>query len=126
MAARRHVRALAEAIFATHHGPPPPNRIEWVCADFEDFVEQAGPRPELIFDGALLLATWVAPTTIGQRPPLARLSLEDRARALDTLERTPAGLPILALKAILSTIYYEHRDAQEEIGVQLDCLEDAR
>lgn len=113
-------------MFATHEGPPPPNRIEWVCADFEDFVEQAGPRSELIFDGALFVATWLSPPTIGRRPPLARLSLEDRARALDTIERTPAGLPILALKAILCTIYYEHRDAQEEIGVELDCLGDAR
>ncbi|MEQ9318130.1 MAG: hypothetical protein RIF41_03185 [Polyangiaceae bacterium] len=126
MASRRHVRALAEAMFATHEGPPPPTRIEWVCADFEDFVEQAGPRSELIFDGALFVATWLAPPTIGKPPPLARLSLEERARALDTIERTPAGLPILALKAILCTIYYELLDAQEDIGVELDCLEDAR
>lgn len=126
MASRRHVRALAEAMFATEQGPPPPNRIEWVCADFEDFVEQAGPRSELIFDGALFVATWLAPATIGKAPPLSRLSVEDRAHALDTIERTPAGLPILALKAILCTIYYELADAQEEIGVELDCLGDVR
>jgi len=125
MATRRHVRALAEAMFATDSGAPPPNRIEWVCADFEDFVEQAGPRSELIFDGALFVATWLAPPTIGRRPPLARLSLDERSRALETIEGTPAGLPILALKAILCTIYYEHRDARAEIGVDGECMGEA-
>lgn len=122
MASRRHLRALAEAMFATPTGPPPRNRIEWLCADFEDFVEQAGPRSELIFDGALFVATWLAPAAIRSRPPLARLSLAERARALHTIEGTPAGLPILALKAILCTIYYEHEDAKREIGIEPGCM----
>jgi hypothetical protein len=125
MASRRHVRALAEAIFATETGAPPRDRIDWLCDDFDDFVEQAGPRSELIFDAALTVATWLAPPAIGALPPLARLSLDDRARALEAIEKTPAGIPILALKAILCTIYFEDPDALAEIGVEPGCMEGA-
>ncbi|MCA9620023.1 MAG: hypothetical protein KC731_13450 [Myxococcales bacterium] len=117
MASSDELRAFAEALFSTPDGPPPAERIAWLCEDFHDFVEQAGPRSELIFKGALFVATWLAPPTIGRRPPLANLSLADRSRALETMEQTPAGLPLLALKAILCTIYYEDPGARAEIGV---------
>ena len=122
MASRRQLRALTEAIFATTDGPPPKDRIDWLCDDFDDFVEQAGPRSELIFNGALAVATFLAPPLIGALPPLSRLSVSDRARALEAIEATPAGLPILALKAILCTIYYEDPDALAEIGVEPGCM----
>jgi hypothetical protein len=117
MRSLRDLRAVAEAMFAGEDGPPPASRVEWLCRDFDDFVERAGPRSELIMTGALFAASWLAPLAIGRRPPLARLSLGDRCRALEQLEKTPAGLPLLALKAILCTIYYEHPDALREIGV---------
>ncbi len=118
MASRRdRVRVVAEAMFARDEGPVPSERLDFVADDFIDFLEQAGPRPELIMGSALHLATWVAPLVIRRRPPLSRLPVADRVRALETLEETPAGLPLLALKAIMCTIYYEHEDALQEIGV---------
>lgn len=116
------VRPVAEAMFASEDGPPPADRLDWLCADFEDFLEQAGPRPQLILGGALAVATWVAPLSIGRRPPLGRLSIADRCRALHRTEETKAGLPILAVKAMLSIMYYEHPDAQADIGVDTDCM----
>ena len=108
------LKPFAEALFATCEGPAPSQRIDWLCADFEDFVELAGPRSKVILGGALALAT-LAPIAIGRRPPLARLDLDARCRALEALEESAAGLPLLALKAILCTIYFEHPDVRREI-----------
>jgi hypothetical protein len=117
------VQAVAEALFATEQGAPPADRLAWLCTDFDDFVEQAGSRPRAILTGAIFVATWLAPLSIGARPPLARLSIADRCRALERTEATKLGLAILGVKAILSIIYYEHPDAQLEIGVDNSCLE---
>jgi hypothetical protein len=117
------VRAVAEALFAREEGAPPAERLAWLCEDFDDFVEQAGARPKAMLTAAVFVATWLAPLSIGQRPPLARLSIADRCRALEKTEATKVGLAILGVKAILSIIYYEHPDAQAEIGVDTSCLE---
>lgn len=116
------VRPFAEALFSTDAGPPPPERLDWLCKDFEDFVERAGVRSRVVLSSGLAIANWVAPLTAKMVPPLGRLSIEDRCRALEATEGTPAGLPILAVKAILSLLYYEHPDALREIGVDRTCL----
>lgn len=108
---------VAEAMFLRDEGPVPEGRLNWLSEDFVDFLEQAGPRSELIIGGALSIATWVAPLAIGRRPPLSRLTVTERCRALETLEKTPAGLPLLALKAVLCMLYYEHEDSKAEIGI---------
>ncbi|MBK8938984.1 MAG: hypothetical protein IPM79_15495 [Polyangiaceae bacterium] len=113
----RDARVFAEALFADAGGPPPSNRIDWLMRELEDFVEQAGPRVRAILVGGLLVASWAAPPLAGRAPPLSRLSLADRVRALDALEHTPAGLPLLAVKAILSILYYEHPEALRDAGV---------
>jgi len=113
----RDARAFAEALFSTERGAPPEARIDWLLTELADFTENAGARATLILQGGLLTASWLAPPLIGRAPPLARLSVADRCRALDKLEHTPAGLPLLAVKAMLCIIYYEHPDVQRESGI---------
>jgi len=121
-AAARAARVVAEALFAREDGPPPTDRIDWVCRDFEDFITHAGPRSEVVLTASLVVATWIAPLSIRRRPPLSRLSLADRCRALHKTEGTMIGLSILAVKAILCFIYYEHADSLSEIGADAECL----
>jgi hypothetical protein len=113
----RDARAFAEALFAGPSGPPPDERLRWLVDDLSDFLAQSGPRSWAVIAGGLEVATWLAPPLVGKLPPLARLSVEDRCRALERLEHTPAGLPLLAVKAILCILYYEHPDVLAEIGV---------
>lgn len=86
-------------------------------AEVADFVEQGGPRVKAILVGGLLVAQWTAPALIGKAPPLSRLRLEDRCRALDKLEHSSFGLPLLAVKAILCILYYEHPDVLRANGI---------
>lgn len=113
----RDARAFAEAMFAHGDGPPPANRLDWAMIELDDFLDHGGPRVEMILRGGLGLATWAAPALLGKLPPLARLSVAERQVALDRLEHTPAGLPMLAVKAMLCFIWYEHPDTLREIGV---------
>lgn len=85
--------------------------------DVEDFVAKSGPRVLTIFAGGLTVASLLAPALIGKVPPLSRLSVEERCRALDRLEETPLGLPLLAVKAILCILYYEHPGSLRDMGV---------
>lgn len=121
---RQLARVVAEAMFHRDEGRVPAERLDWLSEDFVDFLEQAGPRSELIIGGALHVATWLAPLVVGKRPPLSRLSIVERIEALERLEKTPAGLPLLALKAVMCTIYYEHPDARSEIGIDGECMGD--
>jgi hypothetical protein len=89
----RDARAFAEALFAGPHGPPPDERLRWLVADLADFLEQSGPRAWAVITGGLEVATWLAPPLIGKLPPLSRLSIEERCRALDKLEHSPPGCP---------------------------------
>lgn len=116
------VRAIAEAMFASASGPPPAERIDWLVADYLDFVRAAGVRPRLLLGSALRAVTWVAPLAVGRRPPLGRLGVADRCRALERTEGSALGLAVLALEAILCIIYFEHPDAQRDIGVDTSCL----
>ena len=51
------------------------------------------------------------------RPTLLRsMPLELRIRVLDRMERSFAGALIVALKAALCIVYYEHPGAAAEIG----------
>jgi hypothetical protein len=116
------LRSVAEALFCREEGPPPADRLDWLCADFDDFISQAGVRAQTIINASLMAVTWVAPLTIRQAPPLGRLSLAQRCHALEAMEETDLGLAVLALKALLSIIYYEHPDSMAEIGVDKTCL----
>ena len=119
---RAEVRALAEALFSTHAGPPPAERVDWLVDDLHDFLSHAGARARVSFQLCLTAVSALAPVTVGHRPSLARLSHEDRLRSLERLERSPAALAIFGAKAILCMIYYEHPDAPREGGFVTDCL----
>jgi hypothetical protein len=114
--------ALAEALFTTDEGPPPEERLAWLCDDLDHFLAHAGPRAKLSYWLCLTAISLVAPLMIGRLPPLRGLSREDRARALERLERSPLGLAVFGGKAILCIIYYEHPDAARLVGHDGKCL----
>ena len=119
---RAEVRALAEALFSTHDGPPPAERLDWLVDDLHDFLSHAGSRARGSFQLCLTAVASLAPVAIGRRPTLASLPLPERLRSLERLEHSPAALAIFGAKAILCMLYYEHADAPRENGFVTDCL----
>jgi hypothetical protein len=123
LVAARTVRAagaIASAVFATEDGPPAPERLSYLEREFEDFLARSGPRARLMLSFMIWLVALAAPLLIGKKGPLGDLTQRDRIRALDRLERR-FGEPLVAVKAILCLIYYEHPDAAREIGFDGEC-----
>jgi hypothetical protein len=112
----RAARAVAEALFSTHAGPPPAERLEYLTRDLADFYGHVTLRARLVFRACIATVSWIAPLLIGELKPLGRLPVPDRVRALERLEASPLSLALLGAKAILSLVYYEHPDAAREIG----------
>jgi hypothetical protein len=114
--------SIGEAVFMTSAGAPPPERLGWLAGELEDFLARAGFRTRWLLRLAVLAVSVLAPLAAGRMPPIHRLALRERARALTLLERSRMGAPVLAVKALLCVLYYEHPDAAREIGFDGACL----
>jgi hypothetical protein len=122
----RRSRVIAEAVFATEGGPPPPERLDWLALDLEDYFARSGVLTRFIF-GLAVLGVWVlAPLVVLRLTSLARMPLGERTFALTSLESGRFAGPLLAVKALLCVIYYEHPDAAEAIGFDGLSLIEAR
>lgn len=111
-----HLRPFAEALFSTAEGPPPASRLDWLMGEMEDYLDVAGPAARFVFTLALTVVAWVAPLFLFAFPTLGRLELPERVRALHRMEASFASAPVLAVKAFLCVVYYEHPDVQRECG----------
>jgi hypothetical protein len=116
------VAAIAEALFATEAGAPDPKRIDWVCADFADFVSRAQGRGRLIMLLSVWFLTWIAPLVVWRLGPLGSLSMELREKALERVEGSALGFIALAPKAMLCMMWFEHPDTQRETKTETTCL----
>jgi len=115
-------RALAEAIFSTESGPPPAARLDWLMDELDDFLGRVGARGRVLLLLSFFDVSWLAPLVAFRFRPLRSLPLAARVDALERLERSRIAMPLLATKAILSVLYYEHPDAAREIGFDGACL----
>jgi hypothetical protein len=114
--------ALTESIFCTEAGPPPRERTAWVVADLEDFLGRAGGRSRAVFLLSVLAVCVLAPLLSGRLRWLPALPLAQRVDALHRFERSVLALPLLAVKALLCLVHYEHPDAAREVGFDGACL----
>ena len=121
----RAVHGLAEVVFETDDGPPPAARLDWLCAELGDFFPRVGWRSRLVFRFSLLIIGLVAPLLVFRPWPLRWIPLHKRAAALERFERSPFGMALFAVKAILCIVYFEHPEAAAEIGVDGACLDEA-
>ncbi len=112
------LRAFAEALFAHDDTPPPAARVDWVMTEMEDYLVRAGSRARLVFRLSLFAVSAAAPCFVGSLLPLHRLDVPRRVRALRAMEESVASAPILAVKAFLCVVWYEHPEAQAGVGYQ--------
>ena len=125
--AARATQAIAEAVFAHADrdgdvAPPPADRVEWVCREVDDFLARVSLRTYAIVLLSLVTLVVLAPLMIRRFGGLAAMSLPDRIRALERIERSALSPALLAVKALLSIHYYEHPDAAREVGFDGACM----
>ena len=112
---------IAEAVFARAGHPPPPERLAWLECELEDFLARSGPRSRWVLTIMVHLVSRLGPLFIGRCVGLGALPVPERIRALRRLEER-FGEPLLAVKALLCLLYYEHPDAAREVGFDGNCL----
>jgi hypothetical protein len=117
----RAVVGIAEALFSRNGAPPAAERLSWIEREMEDFLARAGSRSRLMFTFMVWLTTTLAPLLSGRFVLLYDLPLAERVRAIARLERRFSE-PLLAVKAILCLVYYEHPDAARDVGFDGQCL----
>lgn len=118
---RETVAAVAATLFTTDAGPPPPERIAWLCDDLHDFFIRAGDRARGTFRVCLAVISLAAPWFVGKLGTFRSLDESLRARALERMERSPLALAVFGAKAVLCFIYYEHPDAARAAGHTQRC-----
>ena len=111
-----HLRAFAEALFSTEAGPPPAARMDWLMKEMKDYLQRAGAWARFVFGLALYVVVWLSPLFIRKFPTLKSLEVPERVEALTLMEESFAAAPVLAVKAFLCVVYYEHPDVQREVG----------
>ncbi|MBI5516770.1 MAG: hypothetical protein HY909_23500 [Deltaproteobacteria bacterium] len=119
---RGSVLALAEALFVSDDGPPPPERVAWLLDDLDDFLGHAGPRARLSFGLCVRAVAWTCPLLVGRPGSFRALSLPLRLRALERLEKLPLGLALFGAKALLCLVWYEHPENERFAGYDGRCL----
>jgi hypothetical protein len=119
---QHRARTFAEALFSGLAGPPPASRLDWLVTEVADLLHYAGTRSRWMFQICMFFASWLAPLWIFRLPPLRRLSVADRVRALTKMEDSQTFSPlVLACKTVLCMIYYEDEGAAREIGAYEPC-----
>ena len=109
-------RVVAEAVFSTSSGPPPPARMDWLVTELEDFMGRSGSYALFIMRLSLFALMVFSPLFIFAWPTLARLDVARRIEALTRMEESFASAPVLAVKAFICAIYYEHPEVERELG----------
>jgi hypothetical protein len=111
------IAAISEALFSEDSGPMPKARLDWLVAEYSDFLSRAPSSKRLLFAIASGVVSFIAPLLIAKFSSFASLSFSDRVRALRRLETRPVGKILIPLRAILCLIYYEHPDAARDLGI---------
>lgn len=117
----RRLSVIAEAVFSVGALGPPPERLDWLRRELDDFLSRAGGQTRLVLSLAVWAVWLLAPLSCGRFRSLASLPIRERAYALSHLEDR-FGAPVLAVKALLCVHYYEHPDVAREIGFDGQCL----
>jgi hypothetical protein len=112
----RTARAVAESLFSAPDKAVPPQRLDWVASELCDIALHAGPRGFWTMRLLAFVLSLVAPLFVGRLGHVAALALPARTAALERMEASFAAPLVLALKAVLCTVWYEQPEIAAEVG----------
>ncbi len=109
--------AIAAATFSSQRGPPAADRIAWLRREYVDLMSRASGRGRFYFGAGALVVSIGAPIMIGRLRPFSRLTHEERVASLQRFESHALGSILVALRAILCMLWYEHPEVAREVGL---------
>lgn len=109
--------AVAEALFLRDDGPPPRAHLDWLARELDDHLARVGLRSRLVFRASLSLLARLVPLLARRLGRLSSIPVSARADGLARLERSPLSLNVLAVKAMLCILWYEHPEEARRIGL---------
>lgn len=89
-------------------------RLRWVGAELRTLMAEVDPMTKLLFRGSLALLTWLGPWLVLRPGPFRRCARPQQLRILHRYERSPIGLTLLAVKAMLCIVWFEHPHAARD------------
>ena len=121
MAPSRSGRVVFETLLPADADPRLPLGVRDTGLDafYDAFVRDATPFIRTALRAAILAATWIAPALIRRRPPLGRLSLDERERALEAMAASSNVLLrqlVVLLKLVAALCYGADARVREAIG----------
>lgn len=120
---RVEVRAFAESFFATAEGPPEAGHLDWALDELGQLLAHAGVRARFLFRMSVLTMAFLVPLILlGRARRFSRMDDADRLEALHRAERSPAGLAVFLVRAMISFTYYEHPKGAASIGWDQKCM----
>lgn len=113
------LRAVAETIFWDGTQPVPPERLDWLAVEIDDYLgATTGVTRTVVY-----IALWIlqfSPIFTGVRLALFTGStVPQRLKAFQRLEHSPlffSSVVATLTKALLCTLYFEHPAANAETG----------
>jgi len=108
--------SVAEALFSSDAGAPPAERITWLRSELSDFMGRGTFTGRALFTIAAFAISLFAPLRVGRLPPFRRMPLGKRVHALQVFEASRLSPLLIAVRAILCLLYYEHPDAVVALG----------
>lgn len=111
----RVVRAFAEVLFDDGTGVPP-ERLDWVAREYGAFAAHVGAKTRTGFKAAIFAIQFFPVFFVGIPLPMTMLSMAQRRRYLERLERSTWTFLVTAVKIVLCTRYFEHPDVVPTLG----------
>lgn len=111
---RALVRSVAEAMFHEPTNPIPPDRLEWLADDVDDYMSRISGFSRFGLRFALRVLS-ASPILLGQALSLLQsLPIPKRIVCLQHLENSslaPVAMVFFLVKVVMSATYFEHPDA---------------
>jgi hypothetical protein len=110
--APRHLRVVetfAEALFHDPGAPFEPGQLEALAVNCDQFVSPASKTLRFGLRAILDVVRWLPLLVIGKLATFEELSLADRMRMLERMDRARPPLPLMlvAYKTILAMLFFE-------------------
>jgi hypothetical protein len=112
------LRALGAALFA-HADGPRPEQLDALVEGIERHLAPVSAAQRTLFLLALDLVRWLPVLLFVAVRPFERLSVEQRVRLLERMDRSNVSLlliPLVAFKSLLSMYFYEEPSELRAMG----------